>query len=357
MNKATYTGSIDRSARVRRIKRVLVFLIAALLVMPTVLCGCLFAKMNKIEKQLYELSLTKEKHTVITENTTVVEAKESEPEVKVYEASTLVRKSISDEDSKETTDTEELNTEIADMEDSMVTDSDISENEDIKDNNTEGIIVDEPKKDIKLKKVYLTFDDGPSHHTERILDILNEYDVKATFFVNGKDSDSLRPLYKRITDEGHKIGMHSYTHVYKQIYANRDAFTYDLDRIESFIYEQTGVIPDVYRFPGGSSNTVSRVSMSEFADILDSRGIKYYDWNVLSGDASSTYGLPADVIYNNVVNGAMNQEEAIILMHDLPEKTTTVEALPRILEKFTSMGVEILPIDENTLECHQAFSK
>lgn len=348
MNKATYTGSIDRSARVRRIKRVLVFLIAALLVMPTIMCGCLFAKMNKIEKQIYELSLTKEKHTVVTENTTFIEAKESEPEAKVYEATPIIKEEtpaeVDEEDEKLNTDNTKDNSE---NDEADTADSDEKSEDSVKSDN----------ENLKLKKVYLTFDDGPSCHTERILDILNEYDAKATFFVNGKESDSLKPLYKKITDEGHKIGMHSYTHIYKQIYANKDAFTYDLDRIESYIYEQTGVIPDIYRFPGGSSNTVSRISMSEFADVLNKRGIKYYDWNVVSGDASSTYGLPADVIYNNVVNGAMNQEEAVILMHDLPEKSTTVEALPRILEKFTSMGVEILPIDENTLECHQAFSK
>lgn len=353
LNKAIGTGSIDRSARVRRIKRVLILLFAMLIVLPTVLCICLFAKINKLEKQIYDLSLIKETHTVITENTTVVEAKESEPVIPVAEAVTLVKENIENDSLKEDNESKETKKSEKDSKDDL-SESDLDEafdSEKQTKSNTES------KKDIKLKRVYLTFDDGPSCHTARILDILKQYDVKATFFVNGKEQDSLKPLYKRIVDEGHQIGMHSYTHVYHDIYANTDAFTYDLNRIQAYIYEQTGVLSDIYRFPGGSSNTVSRISMSEFANILDNRGIKYYDWNVLSGDASSTYGLPCDVIANNVINGALNQEDAIILMHDLPEKTTSVEALPRILEYFKNLDVEIIPIDENTIEMHQPFAK
>lgn len=345
MNKATGTGSIDRSARVRRIKRVLVLLLILIIILPTVLCICLFVKLNKLEKQIYDLSLIREKHTIITENTTILDAKESEPVAPKAEAVTLIKEKTNDQvvEEKIVNNESEQNNVLED-ETNKVTEE-IEENESPVLNKS------------KLKRVYLTFDDGPSCHTERILNILNEYGVKATFFVNGKEADSLKPLYKRIVDEGHQIGMHSYTHVYHDIYANTDAFTYDLDRIQAYIYEQSGVLPTIYRFPGGTSNTVSRVSMSEFAEILDQRGIRYYDWNVLSGDASSANGISSSAIVNNVIGGALNQEDAIVLLHDLPEKKSSVEALPVILDYFKGMGVEILPIDENTIQYHQPVAR
>lgn len=350
MNKAIGTGSIDRGARVRRIKRVLILLIVALIIMPSVLCGCLFVKLNKLEKQMDELSVIREKHTVITENTTIVEAKEAEPSVPAALYATVTKKAENDNAGED---------EIVDKNEGLADDSDeIAATETVDGSIQEDDeVVNDERNDIKLKKVYLTFDDGPSYHTDKILDILNEYDAKATFFVNGKNADGLDVMYKRIVDEGHKIGMHSYTHIYKEVYANKDAFTYDLDRIQAFIYEKTGVLSDIYRFPGGSSNTVSNISMSVFADVLNDRGIRYYDWNVVSGDTQTTYGLPADVIVNKVISGAVNQEEAIVLFHDLPEKKTTVEALPRILEYFKSHGVEMLPITEDTYEYHQPFAK
>ena len=198
------------------------------------------------------------------------------------------------------------------------------------------------------KKVYLTFDDGPSPNTSKILDILDEYGVKASFFVVGTDNPEYRKLYKRIVDEGHTLCMHSYSHRYNEIYSSVDAFTKDLDRISDLIYEETGERPVYYRFPGGSSNSVSRIPMSDFIEVLDERGITYFDWNVVAGDATNPM-LPAEQIVENSLCDLNEFEEAMILFHDLSNKTSTVEALPEIIEAIQEKDIPIEPIDESTM--------
>ena len=141
--------------------------------------------------------------------------------------------------------------------------------------------------------------------------------------------------------------MHSYSHKYSEVYASKDAFLADLGRIQSFVYDQTGILPTIYRFPGGSSNTVSNVSMKSLELELEKRNIRYFDWNVVSGDASSRI-LGKDEIVRNCIEGVGSLETAMILMHDLDEKVTTVEALPEVIESFLDMGVEIAPISDET---------
>lgn len=350
MNKALGTGSIDRSARVRRIKRVIIGLIVLAIVLPTVLCILLFIKLNRLENQLIELSYKKETVNVVLEDT--IEPKASEPVADTLTTKTLYSEDASIED-EEQIDEETVAEENADVQENVSDESAMDES--IIDESTEALeedleVSDEDDKNVKLKKVYLTFDDGPSSNTIKILDILKEKDVKATFFVVGRLSDTTTPLYKRIVDEGHTIGMHSYTHVYKEIYASEDAFEYDLDRMQALIYEQTGVLSKYYRFPGGSSNRTSKVPVENFMKILDERGIKYYDWNVSSGDATSKYGLAKNEIIRKCINGAAGKEEAMILMHDLPEKATTVEALPEIIDYFKSIGAEIVAIDDSSAQ-------
>ena len=201
------------------------------------------------------------------------------------------------------------------------------------------------------KKVYLTFDDGPSANTEKILDILDEYGVKGNFFVVGTENVDLRKMYKRIVDEGHVLCMHSYTHKYNEVYSSVEAFTEDLDRIYSLLYDVTGVKPKYYRFPGGSSNSVSRIPMTEFIKVLDERRIEYFDWNVVAGDATNPM-LPADKIVENSLCDLNEYEEAMILFHDLSNKTSTVEALPRIIESIQKSGIPIEPIDDTTMTIH-----
>lgn len=197
-------------------------------------------------------------------------------------------------------------------------------------------------------KVYLTFDDGPSIYTQDILDILEEYDVKATFFVLGKESDSARESMKKIVQAGHTLGMHSYTHKYSEVYDSVESFAEDFAKEQEYIYDVTGVKSTVYRFPGGSSNTVSKLDMKLFAEYLDSQGVTYYDWNISSGDGGSAL-LSVEALVENCTSAIGRYGTSIILMHDAAGKKTTVEALPEIIETILAMDdTVILPITEDT---------
>jgi len=199
-----------------------------------------------------------------------------------------------------------------------------------------------------IRRVYLTFDDGPSANTDRILDILGEYDVKATFFVVGKEKYAAQ--YKRIVDEGHTLAMHSYSHVYNEIYSSPEAYKQDLNKLRTYLYELTGVECDIVRFPGGSSNTISKVDMHSLIEYLDSEDMVYFDWNVSSGDASGT-NKSAEQIASNVLNNIDKYNNAVVLMHDAAEKTSTVEALPIIIETILqSEDTVLLPISEETVK-------
>lgn len=196
-------------------------------------------------------------------------------------------------------------------------------------------------------KVHLTFDDGPSTNTEEILSILEKYNVKATFFVTGKTDDLSKEMYKKIVEEGHTLGMHSYSHNYSVIYESLDAFQQDFQEIHDYLYEVTGVDCKYYRFPGGSSNQVSNSDMTQFIKFLNEEGITYYDWNVSSGDATSQ-AYTADGLIQNVMNDVTKYKSSVVLMHDSAAKPTTVEALPSLIEQLQAMGAEILPIDDTT---------
>lgn len=199
----------------------------------------------------------------------------------------------------------------------------------------------------EIRRVYLTFDDGPSTYTDKILDILNEYGVKATFFVVGKEG--YNEQYQRIVKEGHTLGMHSFSHKFQEIYQSVDSYKYDLNRLHDFLFEVAGVNCDIVRFPGGSSNKASKVDMHDLISYLNDENLTYYDWNVSSGDASGVY-LSADQIADNVLNNVWKYDSVIVLMHDSSAKYTTVEALPIIIEKILeSENTVLLPISEDTL--------
>ena len=195
--------------------------------------------------------------------------------------------------------------------------------------------------------VYLTFDDGPSENTDAILDILDDYNVKATFFVVGQDTETYGDEYRRIVDEGHTIGMHSYSHNYSKIYQSSDSFIADYNKIHDLILDVTGVDTKYYRFPGGSSNKVSNSSMSVFINYLNQEGAVYYDWNVASGDATSQ-AFTADELVDNVMKDVVKYKTSVVLLHDASNKDATVEALPRLIESLNEAGAMILPITDDT---------
>lgn len=197
------------------------------------------------------------------------------------------------------------------------------------------------------KRVYLTFDDGPSIYTGQILDILAANDVKATFFVIAREDESYWPYYTRIIEEGHTLGMHSYTHDYNEVYASLESFETDVNRLSEFLYERTGEYPTVYRFPGGSSNSVTNVSIEECIGYLNEEGITYYDWNALNGDAV-TEELSTDKLIDNIMTSVRQNDTSVVLMHDIQSRHNTVESLQGLIDVLKEEGYEILPIDENT---------
>lgn len=202
------------------------------------------------------------------------------------------------------------------------------------------------------KVCYLTFDDGPSANTLKILDILNKYRVKATFFViNSADIGYVKNIY----EAGHTVGLHTATHNYSQIYASTDAYFNDLQQISDKVESIIGIKPTVMRFPGGSSNKVSAKYcggiMTRLVSLVQERGYSYFDWNVASGDADSN--TPSyTYIRNNVLNSAKNKNSACVLMHDSSVKTTTVQALPEIIEGLTAMGYRFEALTPETYGYH-----
>ena len=194
--------------------------------------------------------------------------------------------------------------------------------------------------------IYLTFDDGPSYLTSQILDILDEENVKVTFFVT-----SANEYTKRAYDSGHAIALHSATHNYSYIYANSDNYFNDLDNISNSVYNVIGIRSKIIRFPGGSSNTISRNYnngiMSYLTMEVVNRGYTYFDWNVDSNDAGSDI-YNSNNIYYNVVNNLSHNKTNVVLMHDSAGHSATVEALRDIIFYGKQYGYTFKAITENT---------
>ena len=204
------------------------------------------------------------------------------------------------------------------------------------------------------KTVYLTFDDGPSSNTPKILKILDRYNVKATFFViNGGSNNK---YMKDIVEKGHTIALHSYTHNYSKIYTSKEAYFNDLNKIHDLVQEQTGVDSKIIRFPGGSSNTVSKKYckgiMTELTKEVTNNGLVYFDWNVTNGDATGEK-TNVEKQLNYVSQYPKKSKTIIVLMHDTDAKDMTVESLPSIIEYYQSQGMNFGVIKQNTPAIHQ----
>ncbi|MCH5275976.1 MAG: polysaccharide deacetylase [Lachnospiraceae bacterium] len=306
-----------RRKRVQRLKRGIIISLVASILIPIILCIFLLIRLFSMESRLKELEeLLSNMQMQVSSGSVNMEESEN---------SGLIQGPV-----------------VADLLGEISIGMDSEGEEVLQDGQEE--LPEEP-----VRKVYLTFDDGPSSGTGEILDILAEYDVKATFFVVGKEAEWAQDAYRRIVEEGHTLGMHSYTHDYQQIYASLDAYSEDLLKLQDYLYDVTGVRSVYVRFPGGSSNTVSRTDMRELIAYLEEEGFTYYDWNISSQDASGVRLTPEQIV-NNCLQGLEKKDNVIILMHDAASKHTTVEALPILIESIQAMeNTELLPITEDTV--------
>ena len=201
---------------------------------------------------------------------------------------------------------------------------------------------------------YLTFDDGPSENTEEILNILDYYNVKATFFVIYHSN--MEEQYREIVNRGHTIALHTYTHDYSKVYKSETAFFNEITRISDYVYSVTGVRSRMIRFPGGSSNTVSNKYCPGIMDKLKvtvpQSGYVYHDWNVDTGDGASN-NMATEKILNNVKATLTRYRNPDVLMHDGGEiKHTTVEALPEVIEYIYSQGYRMERLEMDSYAVH-----
>ena len=205
------------------------------------------------------------------------------------------------------------------------------------------------------KVVYLTFDDGPGAHTQQLLDILDKYNVKVTFFVTNVNSGYENMIAKE-AGAGHTVAIHSASHDYKKIYSSVDAYFADLNEMSDIIYAQTGQRPKLIRFPGGSSNTVSLKYcsgiMTTLTKAVTDQGYKYFDWNVSSGDAGGT--TSTEEVYQNVVNGMKSHNVSVVLQHDI--KGFSVNAVERIIQWGLANGYTFLPLTTSTEDVHHGVN-
>lgn len=204
------------------------------------------------------------------------------------------------------------------------------------------------------KVVYLTFDDGPSRNTERVLEILDRYQAKATFFITAQWPE-YKGMIKEAYDRGHTIGLHTYSHDYAAVYSSVDAYFQDLWAVGELAKEQIGYVPCFIRFPGGASNTISanysQGIMTQLSALVQEQGFQYYDWNASSGDGGVC--TTEELIQNST---SYTQNKIMLLCHDSGAKDNTVEALPTIIEHFQSLGYTFKAIDRESYVVHHGVN-
>lgn len=204
-----------------------------------------------------------------------------------------------------------------------------------------------------IKTCYLTFDDGPSQNTKEILDILDEYQIKATFFVTGTSPQHFHYI-KEAYQKGHTIGLHTYSHDYEYIYSSLKNYISDLNKIKDVVYQQIGKNVDFIRFPGGSSNLVSKKYndgiMTRLTKKVIDLGYQYYDWTSINGDGEGIKTVEG--LKKKAIEEIGDQEDIMFLMHDSGTQENTVKALPDILDYLIEKGYVFQVLDKTSPTFH-----
>lgn len=277
-----------RKRRRKRIKTIIVTLFLLVLIFPVVLSIFLLFRMNRLERQMETLVSQKGEKT-------------------------------------------HYNTEVPDV---------------VKAEEKEKVISPAAVEEEQPKKVYLTFNDGPSEQTKEVLDILKKKHVKASFFVIGREDEFSKKMYQRIVKEGHTLGMHSYSHIYKEIYGSSKKFQRDFQRISDLLFDVTGVRAAYYRFPGGSTST-GQLSVEECRSFLEQQGVTYVDWNVVAANGTSDDVSRSEMV-RSVMDGVSMYHTSVVLLYDSADKKMTARSLAAMIDSLRAGGYELLPIDANT---------
>lgn len=176
------------------------------------------------------------------------------------------------------------------------------------------------------------------------MDLLDQYNAKATFFVVQKNNEAYEDYLSEIVERGHVLGLHTYSHDYNEIYRSVDAFLADYEKVYDWVKEKTGYTPSLFRFPGGSNNGSSYVGRQIIRE-MTRRGFTYFDWSVSSGDGSNL--TTTQNIIDNVCSHVGTVELPIVLMHDGSGKDATLAALPTVLKYLSDEGYEFRSLDQN----------
>ena len=191
------------------------------------------------------------------------------------------------------------------------------------------------------KTMYLTFDDGPSvENTNAVLDALKAHNIKATFFLVGENVEKHPEIARRIVAEGHTIGIHCYSHDYKEIYQSVDTYVADFEKAKAAVYAATGVEAKLFRFPGGSINAYNKKVYREIAEAMTEKGYIYYDWNASLEDAVKT--STPDILLTNAKESTLGRKKVVMLAHDVVENTAL--CIDALIEQFPEY--QMLPLSE-----------
>lgn len=321
-----FSAQDARRKRINLYKKIIIYTVVTMILLPTVLCIVLFCRVSRMSDEISELKsmiAAMEKASDTADNVT-------EP----------VREEQTDKESEAETD----GTMYVRPVESRPAEQETTSGE----GSMERILVQNAVAEGR-KVVYLTIDDGPSANTDRLLDVLKKYDVKVTFFVIS--NPKYEAAYSRIVSEGHTLAMHTFSHDYETVYGSLDNFIDEVEKLRTYLKDVTGVTPYIFRFPGGSSNSMTKLPITTFIKYLDKSDTVYYDWNVSSGDGGSIQ-LTSEQIYNNVISGIEKNQVSVVLLHDSEYKETTLEAIPAIIEKLQEMNALILPITSGTEPVH-----
>lgn len=294
MAKETKDMLAYRKKRVKRIKKIIVTTCVMLLFLPLVMTAFLFYKVNRLENMV---------DTLLAQNGLEVQGSTASPDV------------VKAQNKKEVV--------------------------------SGGAVTNEKPETQKTKKVYLTFDDGPSKETKKVLDVLKKKNVKATFYVIGREDDFSQSMYKRIVKEGHTLGMHSYSHIYQELYGSLEGFQKDFQKISDMLFDVTGVRSMYYRFPGGSGNSMMTFPIKEYNSFLAGQGVTYQDWNVIAANGTTDHVSQKEMV-QSIMDGVARYDTSIVLMYDSADKKMTAKSLGAIIDNLQAGGYELLSIDENT---------